>query len=51
MMWPWPAVLDCALALDNVAPVRKSHLTRHVTSLGPVRMAEVCQALRDATDC
>jgi mRNA interferase MazF len=42
---------ECVLALDNVAPVRKAHLTRRITTLGPVRMAEVCQALHDATDC
>lgn len=42
---------ECVLALDNVAPVRKAHLTRRITTLGPVRLVEVCRALRDATDC
>lgn len=41
----------CVLALDNTAPVRKAHLSRLVTRLGPERLAEVCLALRDATDC
>lgn len=42
---------ECVLALSRVNPVRKAHLTRHITTLGPARLAEVCQALGDATDC
>ena len=42
---------DCVLSLDNLAPVRKAHLTRRITTLSAGRLAEVCQALRDATDC
>ena len=41
----------CVLSLDNIGPVRKVHLTRRITTLGPARMAEVCQALTRATDC
>ena len=43
--------VDCVLSLDNVAPVRKAYLTRKLATLTPTRMAEVCRALRDATDC
>jgi mRNA interferase MazF len=41
----------CVLNLDNLAPVRKAHLTRFITKLGPTRMAEVCAAMGRATDC
>lgn len=42
---------ECVLSLDNVAPVRKAHLTRRITTLGSARMVDVCRALSDATDC
>lgn len=42
---------ECVLSLDNLAPVRKAHLSRRITSLGSSRMVEVCRALADATDC
>jgi mRNA interferase MazF len=41
----------CALALDNIATVRKSLLTRRITELSPARMHAVCVALRAATAC
>jgi mRNA interferase MazF len=41
----------CALALDNVGPVEKEYLTRHITTLSPAKMAEVCHALNAATSC
>ena len=41
----------CALSLDNVGPILKSHLTRRITSLGPAKMSEVCRALNYATSC
>lgn len=43
--------VSCALTLDNLALVRRSLLTDRITTLGPERMAEVCDALRIATDC
>lgn len=44
---PWPSVLS----LDNVGPIRKALLVEPITSLGPVKMEQVCQALRAATRC
>jgi mRNA interferase MazF len=41
----------CALALDNVGPIVKSHLTRRITTLGPAKMSEVCRVLSYATSC
>jgi len=42
---------ECVLSLDNVAPVRQTHLTRRITTLRSARMVDVCRALSDATDC
>jgi mRNA-degrading endonuclease toxin of MazEF toxin-antitoxin module len=41
----------CALALDNIGPVVKGHMTKRITTLGPDKMAEVCRALSHATSC
>jgi mRNA interferase MazF len=41
----------CVAALDNVQPLAASLLVERVSSLGPERMREVCQALAVATDC
>lgn len=41
----------CVLAVDNLAVVRRSLLTERVTTLGPERMREVCDALAAATAC
>jgi len=41
----------CVAALDNVQPLPASLLVERVSSLGPERMREVCQALAVATDC
>jgi mRNA-degrading endonuclease toxin of MazEF toxin-antitoxin module len=43
--------VTCALALDNLGPIAKGHLTRRITTLGPERMNAVCRALSAATDC
>lgn len=42
---------ECALSLDNTTLIRKSLLLDQITVLGPEKMAEVCRALRAATDC
>ena len=42
---------SCVVALDNLQTMRSAHLVGYVTTLGPDRMAEVCQALRIAVDC
>jgi mRNA-degrading endonuclease toxin of MazEF toxin-antitoxin module len=41
----------CALALDNLGPILKGHLTKRITTLGPERMSEVCRALAAAVAC
>ena len=41
----------CVVTLDNLQTVRRAHLVDYITTLGPERMAEVCQALRIAVDC
>lgn len=41
----------CVLSLDNLRPAPKVWLLRRVTSLSPIRMHEVCEALRLATGC
>ena len=42
---------DCALSFDNVSTVPKSALRSRICVLGPERMADVCRAWRDVTDC
>jgi mRNA interferase MazF len=42
---------SCVLSLDNVTPVLKSHLSSRITTLSPVRMADVCAALAAAVAC
>ena len=41
----------CVVTLDNLQTVRRVHLVDYITTLGPERMAVVCQALRVAVDC
>jgi mRNA interferase MazF len=41
----------CVVTLDNIQTMRRSHLVAYITTLGPDRMAEVCQALKIAVDC
>ena len=41
----------CAINLDNVTTVRQVDLRRYVSTLRPVRMAQVCTALAVATGC
>jgi mRNA interferase MazF len=36
---------------DNLHTLPRESFRRRVTTLGPVRLAEACRALRDATDC
>ena len=42
---------ECALTLDNLRVVRKSHLTTYVTTLSSTRLQEVCEALAFAIGC
>lgn len=41
----------CAVSLDNLGEAWKALLTDRVTTLGPERMRQVCDALRIATGC
>ena len=43
--------MPCALALDSLSAIRKAMLTERITTLSPVRMQQVCEALRLATGC
>ncbi len=42
---------DCVVSTDNITVVRKMLLTRHITTLSPQRMDEICRALAYATSC
>ncbi len=42
---------DCVVNFDNLHTIPRSAFRRHVTSLSPARMAQGCQALRDALGC
>jgi mRNA interferase MazF len=41
----------CVLTLDNIRQVRPAYLTGRITSLGPERMRNVCDALHAAVGC
>lgn len=42
---------DCAARFDNLRVVPKAYLVDRVCVLDPIRMGEVCRALRAAVDC
>lgn len=41
----------CVVALDNLNQIRPALCTERITTLGPARMAEVCEALRLSLAC
>lgn len=41
----------CVLSLDNVSVIRKALCTDRITTLGPEKLASVCEALRIAAGC
>lgn len=41
----------CAVSLDNLGDAWKAMLAEHITTLGPIRMRDVCQALAVAVGC
>ena len=41
----------CVANFDNLHTIPRAAFRRRVTQLGPGRMAEACQVLRDATGC
>lgn len=42
---------ECVLSLDNTFSAEKIFLAERITTLGPAKMFEVCQALATATSC
>ncbi len=42
---------DSVINFDNLHTLPRKAFRRRVVKLGPVRLAETCRALRDATDC
>jgi len=42
---------ECVANFDNLHTLPRGVFRRLVTKLGPVRLAESCQVLRDATGC
>jgi mRNA interferase MazF len=43
--------VPCVLSLDTPELVPRALLVEHLTTLSPVRMAEICRALREAVNC
>jgi mRNA interferase MazF len=43
--------VPCVLALDNLAPIRRSLCTGLITTLTAERLGDVCAALQAATAC
>jgi mRNA interferase MazF len=43
--------MDCVASMDNVTPIRKSHLVRRMGALERGRRRDVCTALSAAVDC
>ena len=41
----------CVVSLTNIETVFRGYLTRQITTLGPDRMAQVCEALKIAVAC
>lgn len=42
---------ECALSLDNLQPIPRALLTERITTLGPDKLAAVCEALRHMAGC
>jgi len=43
--------VECVVTVDNLALVPKANLTRHITTLDPERLREVCEAVNFAISC
>jgi mRNA interferase MazF len=43
--------VDCAAAVDNLQPIRRSFLTERVGALDADEREEICRALRAMADC
>ena len=42
---------DCVVNFDNIHSISRESFRRPIAKLGPLRMAQACQRLRDATGC
>ena len=42
---------DCVVNLDNVHTIPRETFRRHVATLSPARVADVCRTLQAATGC
>ena len=42
---------DCVVNFDNIHTIRRDAFRRHIVKLEPLRLAQACQRLRDATGC
>jgi mRNA interferase MazF len=42
---------DCVVNFDNIHTIARTAFRRQVVQLEPVRMAQACQRMRDATSC
>jgi mRNA interferase MazF len=42
---------ECAASFDNLRVVPRALLVERICTLGPMRLAEACTALRAAVDC
>lgn len=42
---------ECVANFDNLHTLPRESLRRRITMLGPVRLAQACRVLRDATGC
>ena len=42
---------DCVVNFDNIHTIPRSAFRRQLTQLGPSRLGQACQTLRDATGC
>ena len=42
---------NCVVNFDNIHTIPRDAFRRRIVKLGPVRLAQACQRLRDATGC
>lgn len=42
---------ECVANFDNLHTLPRESFRRRITKLGPVRLAQACRVLRDATGC
>ena len=42
---------NCVVNFDNIHTIPRDAFRRRIVQLGPVRLAQACQRLRDATGC